>query len=204
MRYIPAMTPLLMNPAVSADTVLRTLALAVARNEVGPNEPLPVIVAQEGLTQPEFDAISTNPMYQRYVDGYRRELKDSGFSFAAKCRVLAEDLLPTLYKIATDDDAPAAARVKSIENLVTWADLKPKENAALTTGPGFSISITVNGATTTIDTGSSVVKTASAPSLSLPVHDAEDAVLVRPVNNPNPIALLEPDEYEYAGEDILT
>lgn len=175
----------------------------MARNNVGAAEPLPVVLAQEGITQAEYDTITTNPQYTRYLDTYTRELKENGFSFAAKCRVLAEELLPTLYKIATDTDAPAAARVKSIENLVTWADLKPKENASLSAGAGFSISININGSTTTVSASANPSTLPQADVVDVPVVSLPaEPVLQRPVRNFTPLALLEPDDYVYAGDDI--
>ena len=130
-----------MHSSIHADQLLRELALSIARNSVGAMRPTHEIVAGEGLTQTEYDQIAANPQFQRYVDMYVKELKDSGFSFSAKARVLAEDLLPTLYHMAKDLDTPAAVRRQAITDIVEWAELKPKTNQIAQTGPGFSITI---------------------------------------------------------------
>lgn len=133
-----------MHPAIRADQHLRELALAEARNRVGPDEPMAVFLSQEALSQAEYDEIAKNPVYQGYVKAYMADLRDSGFSFSAKARVLAEDLLADVYLMAKDADTPAAMRVKTLENLVEWGRLAPKQNAEVATGPGYSITINLS------------------------------------------------------------
>jgi hypothetical protein len=138
-----------MHPSILADQNLRELALAEARNALGPNEPLSTFLTHECLTLQEFEAISRNPQYQRYLKDYKADLTENGFSFAAKARVLAEDLLADVYRMAKDVDTPAAMRVKTLENLVDWGRLAPKQTAEVSSGPGYSITINLqNGAKT--------------------------------------------------------
>lgn len=180
-----------MHSAIHADQLLRSVALAVARNAVGAMRPAQEIAALEGLTLTELTAIEKNPQFQRYVDAFTTELRDSGFSFAAKCRVLAEDLLPNAYHMVKDPDVPAAVRAKVIENLVEWADLKPKrDNPALTQGAGFSITINLPS-TAQIAAG----KTTEVVEVTGP--DYIDTTSSAPQ-----IAFDEPEDYEYAGDDV--
>ena len=165
------------------------------------------IVAGEGLTQTEYDQIAANPQFQRYVDMYVKELKDSGFSFSAKARVLAEDLLPTLYHMAKDMDTPAAVRRQAITDIVEWAELKPKTNAVAASGPGFSITINLpsmgNAAPQTL------ILDAKATEIE-PKTDENDEFLLETGDighlsaeklHHAPILLAEPDDYVYAGDD---
>lgn len=142
-----------MHPSIAADQNLRELALSEARNTLGPNEPLSVFLSHECLTLPEYEAIARNPQYQRYLKDFKADLTENGFSFSAKARVLAEDLLADIYRMAKDVDTPAAMRVKTLENLVDWGKLAPKTTADVASGPGYSITISLNGApkTTVID-----------------------------------------------------
>jgi hypothetical protein len=186
--------------AIRADVFLRELALAIARNQVGANAPVHEVLAAEGITQPEYDAISKNPTFKGYVTTFVKELTESGFSFAAKSRVLAEALLPDVYHLARDPDAPAATRLKAIEDIVEWGDLKPKRSAENAQGPGYSITINIPGALPT-------TVTAKAPAAD--VVDAEDATEIPTITLPRPrppkasnILFDEPESYEYAGEDI--
>jgi hypothetical protein len=193
-----------MKQAVSDDNVLRDLAMAVARNNVGANHPLQQVVASEGLTLSDYQDIAKNPQFIRYVDGFTNDLKENGFSFAAKARVLAEDLLPHTYHMAKDTDTPAAVRMKAIENLVEWGDLKPKNNQTMQNGPGFSITISLpdpSGSKThsiTVDHPDQSEETA----LDRPSLDAYDRCLNLPSLGRVPVDFFEPEDYEYAGDDV--
>jgi len=151
---------------------------------VGAARPVHEVIASEGVTQTEYDEIAKNPQFQRYVDSYSNDLRTNGFSFSAKAKVLAEDLLPTLYHMARDPDTPAAVRTKIAENFVEWADLKPKTNQNVPVGAGFSITI-------------NLPDTASQPSQTL-VFEAETPKIAQKM----PVLSFDEDEnYEYAGED---
>jgi hypothetical protein len=179
-----------MHSSIHSDQVLRELALSIARNTVGAQLPIHGVIAGEGLTQTEYDQIAANPQYKRYLEAYTTELKENGFSFAAKSRVLAEDLLPVAYHMAKDPDVPAATRAKMIENLVDWGDLKPKNTANSTAGPGFSITINLPS------TANSAPKT-----LVLEAETPENPPQIAETPQKTPILLVEADDYEYAGDD---
>lgn len=182
-----------MHSSINADQLLRELALSIARNSVGAMRPIHEIVAGEGLTQTEYDQIAANPQFQRYVDMYVKELKDSGFSFSAKARVLAEDLLPTLYHMAKDVDVPAAVRRQAITDIVEWAELKPKTNAVAASGPGFSI--TINLPSTANSPQQTLILEAETPEI------AEKTPNLLEHDQKSPILLAEDDNYVYAGDD---
>jgi hypothetical protein len=180
-----------MHSSINADQMLRQLALSVARNDVGAMLPIHTVIASEGLTQTDYDAIAKNPQFQRYVEAYTKELKETGFSIQAKSRLLAEDLLPTMYHLARDPDAPAAARVKIFENFVELADAKPKTNANAGAGSGFSITINIpqvgqNPAQTLVLEAENVQNTQK--------FVENDQYLPK-------IELFEPEDYVYAGDD---
>lgn len=182
-----------MHASINADQLLRSLALSIARNNVGAMLPLHTVLASEGLVQSEYDEIAKNPQFQTYVTQYEAELKESGFSFAAKSRVLAEDLLPVAYHMARDVDVPAATRAKMIENLVEWGDLKPKNSSLQAQGPGFSI--TFNIPSTQNTPPQTIVLEAETPEKP----SKTDQKLTK-----TPIFVLEePEDYVYAGDDIL-
>lgn len=192
-----------MHPSINADQLLRSLALSIARNNVGAQLPLHAVLASEGLVQSEYDDISTNPQFQTYVTQYEAELKESGFSFAAKSRVLAEDLLPTAYHMARDPDVPAATRAKMIENLVDWGDLKPKNSSLQAQGPGFSITFNIpslpqNGQKTVVLEAESTGKPVDSDQI-LTISDATPKNRAPAV----PTTFAEPEDYEYAGDDVL-
>lgn len=179
-----------MHSSINSDQLLRELALSIARNNVGAQLPIHNVIAGEGLTQTEYDQIAANPQFKRYLEAYTTELRENGFSFAAKSRVLAEDLLPTAYHMAKDPDVPAATRAKMIENLVDWGDLKPKNSAISTAGPGFSI--TINLPSTPTSASKTLVLEAETPQNT---HEIAENL------QKTPILLIEDENYEYAGDD---
>jgi hypothetical protein len=181
-----------LHPSINADHLLRSLALSVARNLVGAMRPTAEIIASEGLTQAEYDQIALNPQFQQYVEAYKGELKDTGFSFSAKSRVLAEDLLPSAYHMARDPDVPAAVRAKILENLVDWGDLKPKNSANASAGPGFSITINIP------NVGQTPAKT-----IVLEAETPQKSPETPLVAEKQQILLAEPDDYVYAGDDYV-
>jgi hypothetical protein len=189
-----------LHPSINADHVLRSLALSVARNLVGAMRPTAEIIASEGLTQTEYDEIAKNPQFQQYVDAYKTELKDSGFSFSAKSRVLAEDLLPSAYHMARDPDVPAAVRAKILENLVDWGDLKPKNTANSSAGPGFSITINIPTVGQT-PAKTIVLEAENAENLQKTSKFDEDEIKMLGLPRKQEISLAEGDDYEYAGDD---
>lgn len=180
-----------MHSAIHADHLLRSVALAIARNAVGAMRPEHEIAASEGITVQELQAISSNPQFKQYVDAFTKELRESGFSFAAKCRVLAEDLLPNAYHMVKDPDVPAAVRAKVIENLVEWADLKPKRDTGVATqGAGFSITIN-------LPTAAQIAQGKTSEIVEVVTNDEPFTVSAT-----SQIAFEEPEDYEYAGDDI--
>jgi len=162
-----------MHPAIRADQNLRELALAEARNVLGPNEPLSSFLMQESITLVEYEAIAKNPMYQRLLKEYKEELTESGFGFSAKARLLAEDLLTDIYHMAKDKDTPAVMRVKTLEHLVDWGNLAPKKVVADIGGAGYSITINLP-AQTAANTPLTVLEDIKTPiSITLPSKTRE-------------------------------
>lgn len=187
-----------MHSSINADQLLRSLALSVARNNVGAQLPLHTVLASEGLVQSEYDEIAKNPQFQTYVTQYEADLREAGFSFEAKSKVLAEDLLPTAYHMAKDPDVPAATRAKMIENLVEWGNLKPKNSNLQASGPGFSITFNIPSTQNTAP--QTIVLEAETP--EKPQISDQKLTISDQIPLKNPIQLSEPDDYEYAGDDI--
>lgn len=117
------------------------LAFAVARNQVGEKLPIEQVLQTEGVSPQQFDRYLNDPLFTKEVARIAKQLSETGFGFQEKCRVLAEDLLATKYRIISDPDTPAAVRMRGIESLVEWANLKPKQDSTNSPTAGFSINI---------------------------------------------------------------
>jgi hypothetical protein len=211
--------------SIVQDTQLRTIALAFARNKLGANVAVEQLLPALGIEEDEYEILAENPQFGRYVEAYTAELQENGFSFAAKARILAEDLLPDAYKMAKDREISPAVRAKMIENLVEWGDLKPKNNANLAApGAGFSITINLPGGqqhvlkdVNTVENDEKVVKKAkkspktleNKPEKTLEIPVLDDVVVPKiaqidteAVKNKLSQLFDEGDDYVYAGDDV--
>lgn len=149
------------------DIDLATLAYAVARNDVGEKIPLRDLLLREGIdpTDRRLPHLLRSDLFKGRHQAYLQELKNSGESFKLKARVQAEELLKTAWEIVQDKNAPHSVRMKGIENVVEWADLKPKKDAGTTTStPAITINIDLGG-----DTPEVIDVTPAAPAIG---HDA--------------------------------
>ena len=211
--------------SIVQDTQLRTIALAFARNKLGANVAVEQLLPALGIEEDEYEILAENPQFERYVEAYTAELQENGFSFAAKARILAEDLLPDAYKMAKDREISPAVRAKMIENLVEWGDLKPKNNANLTPpGAGFSITINLPGGqqhvlkdVNTVENDEKPAKKAkkspktleNKPEKALEIPVLDDVVVPKiaqidteAVKNKLSELFDEGDDYVYAGDDV--
>ena len=186
-----------MHNSIAADQLLRELAISIARNSVGAMRPLAEVLAAEGLTQTEYDAIAVNPMFQRYVDAFSKEFRESGYSLQAKARILVEDLMASLYHDVKDKDLPLAARAKVFDTMVSIADAIPKTNQNVVAGPGFSITFNLNGGAQAIAKGVTEVEDV----VEIATEKLESAE--NTVDFHVPTTFAEPDDYEYAGDDHI-
>jgi hypothetical protein len=211
--------------SIVQDTQLRTIALAFARNKLGANVAVEQLLPALGIEEDEYEILAENPQFERYVEAYTAELQENGFSFAAKARILAEDLLPDAYKMAKDREISPAVRAKMIENLVEWGDLKPKNNTNLAApGAGFSITINLPGGqqhvlkdVNTVENDEKPAKKAkkspktleNKPEKALEIPVLDDVVVPKiaqidteAVKNKLSELFDEGDDYVYAGDDV--
>lgn len=194
-----------MHSGIYADAELRAVAMAVARNNVGAQRPTQEIAASEGITDAEFDQIKQDPQFKRYLEAYERDLRENGFSFSAKSKVLAEDLLPDAYYLAKDTNIPPAVRVKMIENLVEWGELKPKKDQGqLAVGSGFSITINLPDSDQkdekiVLEHEETAIIEQNTPKIEQKQPEISEK---RPKLSLETL-FHEGEDYEYAGDDIL-
>jgi hypothetical protein len=125
----------------------------------------------------EFLKIAEDKVFKGYVTAYAKELSENGYSFAAKCRVLAENAIEDLYYLAKDLEMPAAARVKAVENLVDWGGLAPKNTTNTDAGrPTFSISINLPASVTGTNGPITITGTHDTTPATIEADEGEEAI----------------------------
>jgi hypothetical protein len=137
----PDLFPTVTASAVTIDA--NAIAFALAKNEVGEKLPLGEVLTNLSLDlkSPALRNLLNSPLFKTQYGAFVRELRESGESFRLKARVQAEELLRTNWAIIHDPIVPAAVRMKGIENVVEWADLKPKKTAEGPVAPAITINI---------------------------------------------------------------
>lgn len=121
----------------------QTLALDIARNQVGMKLPIKDLLAKLHVSEEQFRQLAASPLFKKQVKSFVKELEENGVSFRLKAQIQAEEMLKKNWAIVHDPDTPATVAVKAIENTVRWAGLEAKSNATVDVaqGPGFSITI---------------------------------------------------------------
>ena len=63
---------------------LKSLAMAIARNKAGADEPVHTVLLREGVTPAEYLLYQKDVVFQRYVLAYTKEMEENGVSFAKR------------------------------------------------------------------------------------------------------------------------
>ena len=103
-------------------------------------EPPTTVAARFGYSTAEYNALSTQPWFQRALKSKQDELASQGWNFRSKMSMLAEDLLVDAYVTAKASDS-GPFKLETAKYLTKVADLEPRQSQQAITGPGFSISI---------------------------------------------------------------
>ena len=131
---------------VNQEIDTQSLALEVARNQVGMRLPVAELLTQLGVDEETFLQLAQNPLFKKQVNAYKKELEDNGVSFQLKAKIQAEEMLKRGWQLVHDSDTPPAVAVKQIENTVRWAGLDNKTQDVQSVGSGFSIVINIPNA----------------------------------------------------------
>lgn len=126
-----------------------TIAYALAKNAVAEKKPLADVLQSLGLNTSDvgLQNLLRSAEFKRRYSKLVDELKETGESFKLKARIQAEELLATQWTIIHDKSAPHAVRMKGIENVVEWADLKPKKTPEAPPPQAIQINIDLGGST---------------------------------------------------------
>lgn len=98
------------------------------------------IAARYGYDQAAYDTLTSQDWFTNSIEAKRAELRRSGWTFKAKAALMAEDMLEETYLAAKQSDS-VGTKLEVAKYLTKIADLEPRTNAPVATGPGFSITI---------------------------------------------------------------
>jgi len=127
----------------------------------------PASVAERyGFSSSEWLLLKEHKPFVKQVEDKKAELKAGGYSFRLKSAIMAEELLGTLYKKATESDASFHTILETVKLTSKAAGFETPPKQEQTTGPAFSITINLGG-------GKSVHVGTTAPQSQQNVIDIE-------------------------------
>lgn len=86
------------------------------------------------------------PSFVKLLDRVTTEVREAGLTFRAKARIMAEELLPQAFEMATDPYCSGAVRMDAIKWSAKMGDLEPKQkDEGKGVGGGLTLSITFAG-----------------------------------------------------------
>jgi len=85
---------------------------------------LDTILTRYGLTEQEFELLSTIPAFRRELALTIRDARENGVTFAGKARTQAEGYLEVLDALVYDPGTPASTRLEAIRSTVKWGKLE--------------------------------------------------------------------------------
>jgi hypothetical protein len=103
------------------------------------------VAARYGYDQAAYDTLTSQEWFVQAVEAKRAELRRSGWTFKAKAALMAEDMLEETYLAAKQSDS-VGTKLEVAKYLTKIADLEPRTNAPVASGPGFSITINLPNA----------------------------------------------------------
>ena len=121
-------------PALSASQEL------ILQCAIGLEEP-EILAERYGLTPEQWQKLKDYKPFWMAVEKQKAELEASGLTFKLKAKALTEDVFEEAYRLARSHEASLIQKLEFIKLGAKLADMEPKSNQQVASGPGFSISI---------------------------------------------------------------
>lgn len=86
-----------------------------------------VVFARYGYTPAQALEFTETPAFEAMLARIGKEVRENGLSFRTKARVIAEELLPHAFQMATDPLTSSSTRATLIQWVTKVAGLEPKE-----------------------------------------------------------------------------
>ena len=86
------------------------------------------ILLRYGLSRPDYNALTTAPLFRRELAMMMRDVRENGASFTAKARIQAESYLPILDDLVYSDTTPANVKLEAVRSTVRWGRLDAPKN----------------------------------------------------------------------------
>lgn len=149
------------------------LVLEVAYGVEDPEQ----IALRHGFSDSEWLLLKAHEPFVKQVEDKKAELKAGGYSFRCKAAFIAEDLLDSLYKKATEEDASFSVLLETIKFTSKAAGLDAPVKADQVQGSRFSITIDLGqGQSVKVDVNQSQEKVVESEDVVFEMEDSLGAV----------------------------
>jgi hypothetical protein len=99
------------------------------------------IASRYGYEGDDWDRLEKWKPFVDAVAKQRADLEANGWTFKALARGLTEHVFQEAYKVAAGNSATLMQKLEFVKLGAKLADMEPKANTQVASGPGFSISI---------------------------------------------------------------
>jgi hypothetical protein len=103
-----------------------------------------------GVPEEKWTHLKAWPPLLKAVMAERSKLEAEGVTFKYKMRLLAEDSIEHAYRIAKSSNTPLPQVLEFAKLAAKLADMEPRQDRNVASGPGFSININLGGQTVSL------------------------------------------------------
>lgn len=122
------------------------MVVSIAQGLIDPDE----IATRHKIPHEQWEKLKVWPPFIAAVEAAKADLAANGHTFRVKSKFMAEQLSEELFIQAMRPEATFAHRLSATQFFTRVGGLEPKEEKTASNGEGFSVSININGASTTI------------------------------------------------------
>ena len=109
-------------------------------------DPPEEVFARYNYSEERARELLSDPSFEKMLARIAAEIRESGLTFRTKARIMAEELLPQAFEMATDPFTSSAVRADLIKWSAKVSGLEPKDkDDGRTAGGGLTLSITFAG-----------------------------------------------------------
>lgn len=107
-------------------------------------EPPLAVIAKHGVSAADFQTLQTQAWFLDALTRERERLRDEGYTFQAKARLMNEEILKDLYIDAKSNAMKPELKLELSKHLADMTGMrKPAGGPAVAAGPAFAITINI-------------------------------------------------------------
>lgn len=147
--YDPSDPSIDVNPVGEMQSLYKTVTTACYVDVAFGIEKPENVLRRYGFNDDDIRFLLNSDQFRVQVDRCRAELTSSGMMFKAKNAMLADSLMQSIYRQASDPQTPLAMKLEAYRTFAKFGGLEPQPSAQKGAIGGVSISINLSAGTGT-------------------------------------------------------